>query len=231
MGECNSEKPLIFAACILRKVRNVAHFAEVKPLVWWRLNAWEEGQFVGLVNGVEEEALICGFGAGRHGEFAVESAGRRFNSMVLSGKVLAAIRMVTKRDPSGLFQPSDICSKTGHLVLDVLRDKHPDAVVPTLDDFDLHPDTHDPQDMPPLCCFEEQVAKSVVKLSRGAGPCGVDGIMLRSWMLRHGAHSEHLRVNLAQWVGWLSNGSPPFTAYQALNMVRELAADKCPGAC
>jgi hypothetical protein len=149
--------------------------------------------------------------------------------MVLSGKVRAAIRMVTERDPGGLFRPSDICSKTGTLVLDVLRDKHPDAVVPTLDDFDVHPDTPHPLDTPLLCCFEEQVAKAVAKLSGGGGPCGVDGIMLRSWMLRHGAHSEHLRAELAHWVGWLSNGSPPYAAYRALNMVRELAADKHPG--
>ena len=87
--------------------------------------------------------------------------------MVLSGKVRAAIRMVTERDPGGLFRPSDICSKTGTLVLDVLRDKHPDAVVPTLDDFDVHPDTPHPLDTPLLCCFEEQVAKAVAKLSGG----------------------------------------------------------------
>ena len=53
--------------------------------------------------------------------------------------------------------------------------------------------------------------------------------MLRSWMLRHGAHSERLRAKLAHWVGWLSNGSPLYAAYRALNMVRELAADKHPG--
>ena len=58
--------------------------------------------------GVELEALICRFGAGQKGEFAVESAGLRFNSMMLSGKAWAAIRMVTENDPGGLFQPSNI---------------------------------------------------------------------------------------------------------------------------
>ena len=229
LRKCNSEKPLIFAACILRKVKNVKRFAEVKPLIWQRMNVWEEGRFVGLVKGVEEEAMICGFGTGRSGEFAVESAARRYNSMVLSGKVRAAVRMVTERDPGGLFRPSDLCSKTGRLVMDVLRDKHPTAVVPPPEDFDTHPDPPDLWDTPQLHCYEEQVAKAVARLSGGAGPCGVDGIMLRSWMLRHGAHSERLRVELAKWVGWLSNGSPPYAAYRALNTVRELAADKRPG--
>ncbi len=53
--------------------------------------------------------------------------------------------------------------------------------------------------------------------------------MLKTWMLRFGAHSENLRVEMAEWVCWLSNGSPPYAAYRALNTVRELAADKRPG--
>ena len=97
-------------------MKNVKRFAEVKPLIWQRMNVWEEGRFIGLVKGVEEEALICGFGTGRNGEFAVESAAWRFNSMVLSGKVQAAVQMVTERDPSGLFRPSDRCSKTANLL-------------------------------------------------------------------------------------------------------------------
>ena len=124
-------------------MKNVKCFAEVKPLIWQRMNVWEEGRFVGLVKGVEEEALIYGFGTGRNGEFAVESAAQRFNSMVLSGKVRAAVRMVAKRDPGGLFRLSDLCSKTGHLVMDVLWDKYPTAVVPPLEDFDTHPDPPD----------------------------------------------------------------------------------------
>ena len=58
LRKCNSEKPFIFATCILRKVKNVMRFAEVKPLVWRRMDAWEEGQFVGLVKGVEEEVSL-----------------------------------------------------------------------------------------------------------------------------------------------------------------------------
>ena len=53
--------------------------------------------------------------------------------------------------------------------------------------------------------------------------------MLRNWLLRHEVHSERLREELATWVCWLSNGSPPYAAYRGLNTVRELAADKRPG--
>ena len=34
-------------------------------------------------------------------------------------------------------------------------------------------------------------------------------------------------MEIAKWVGWLSNGSPPYAAFWALNMVWDLAADKC----
>ena len=50
--------------------------------------------------------------------------------------------------------------------------------------------------------------------------------MLCSWMLWHGTHPERLRVDIAKWVGWLSNGLPSYAAYRALNTVREMAADK-----
>ena len=53
--------------------------------------------------------------------------------------------------------------------------------------------------------------------------------MLRSWMLQYGTHLKHLCVEIAKWVGWVSNGSPPYAAYRARNTVRELAADKRPG--
>eukprot|EP00957_Ditylum_brightwellii_P166254 12656898-Ditylum_brightwellii.AAC.1 len=34
---------------------------------------------------------------------------------------------------------------------------------------------------------------------------------------------------MAEWADWLSNGSPPWAAYQALMACRLIALDKCPG--
>ena len=229
LRECNSEKPLVFAACILCKVKDVKRFSDVKKLIWGRLDAWEANQHCALVKGVEEEAAGRGYFMPSDREFEVESAGRRYNSMILSGKLRAAVRMVTDRDPGGLFKPDDKCSKTGRPVIEVLREKHPEARVPSEEDFDLHPGGPECFESPPIYCYEENVAKVAARLSGGAGPCGVDGIMLKNWMLRHGAHSENLRAEIAHWVCWLSNGSPPYAAYRALNTVRELAADKRPG--
>jgi hypothetical protein len=34
---------------------------------------------------------------------------------------------------------------------------------------------------------------------------------------------------MAMWVDWLSNGSPPYAVYRAVNTVRTIALDKTPG--
>ena len=53
--------------------------------------------------------------------------------------------------------------------------------------------------------------------------------MLKNWLLRHGAQSEHLRDVMAMWVDWLSNGSPPYAVYHVVNTVCTVALNKCPG--
>jgi len=53
--------------------------------------------------------------------------------------------------------------------------------------------------------------------------------MLKEWLLRHEVSSECLREEMAHWVMWLSNDSPPFAAYRVVNSARILAADKKPG--
>ncbi len=81
----------------------------------------------------------------------------------------------------------------------------------------------------PVYCYEECVAKAATRLSGSAGPCGVEAEMLKHCLLCHGAHSERLQEAMADWVDWLSNGLPPYSAYRAVNTVWTVALDKCPG--
>jgi len=53
--------------------------------------------------------------------------------------------------------------------------------------------------------------------------------MLKEWLLHHKVSSERLREEMAHWVVWLSNDSPPFAAYCAVNSAQMLVADKKPG--
>ncbi len=88
MQEFNSEKDCIFAPLILRPVRSKKTMSEVKTLVWSLMDAWEASCYCALVKEVEECAMEDGFPhAHTNRSLKLESVGRRFNSMVHSGKV------------------------------------------------------------------------------------------------------------------------------------------------
>jgi hypothetical protein len=68
------------------------------------------------------------------------SLARRYDTMVLGGKVRAAVRVVTDRGTGGPYRPNNLDSKSGRPVIDVLQDKQPDCVVPLEGDFNAYPD-------------------------------------------------------------------------------------------
>jgi hypothetical protein len=55
--------------------------------------------------------------------------------------------------------------------------------------------------------------------------------MLKNWLLCHGVQSEGLCKVMTMWVDWLSNSSPPYAAYRAVNTVCTIALNKTPGVC
>ena len=55
----NSEYPLIFAACVLRKNRGTFKAAKIKQRITQRLDLWEEGKEEALVAHIEADALGC----------------------------------------------------------------------------------------------------------------------------------------------------------------------------
>ncbi len=137
------------------------------------------------------------------------SLASRYDAMMLGGKVCAAVWMVTNRGTKSPYRPTDLDSKSGWPVIDVLWEKHPEGVMPSEWDFDTYPDAADLLDTMPVYCYKECVAKAAACLTGGAGPCGVEAEMLKHCLLRYGAHSELLREAMAKWVDWLGNGSPP----------------------
>ena len=66
-------------------------------------------------------------------------------------------------------------------------------------------------------------------LSGGAGPGGADSVALQHWLMRFGAASAELRLIFGDFVEWLGNGRPPWSAYRALMGFRLVALDKQPG--
>jgi hypothetical protein len=95
--------------------------------------------------------------------------------------------------------------------------------------FDYYANSVELLEAMPIACYEEQNSLCAVHLSGGAGPCGVDGTTLKEWLLYHEVSSKRLQEEMAHWVVLLSNDSPPFAAYRAVNSSRMLAGDKKPG--
>jgi hypothetical protein len=223
---------LVFQAVILHRVRGITRFHHVKPIIWGWLNAWDVARYVALVNEAEEANLDSGGGKRRvevQRQDKATSLACKYNNMVLGGKVRAAVRMATNRGAGRPYRPHDLDSMSRRPVINVLRDTHPDCRVPSDKDFDAYPDAANQLDTVLVYCYEECIAKAAAGFSDSAGPCGVEAKMLKHWLLWYGGHSEHLWEAMANWVDWLSNGLPPYAAYQAVNTVCTIALDKSPG--
>ena len=204
----NSERPLVFLAVILRRVRGINRFHNVKLIIWGQQDAWDAARYVALVKEVKEANRDAGSGGGgtRARQENATSLVRKYHNMVLGGKVLAAIRMVTNRG-AGLTTRSgfkDRPPRHRHT-----SQKAPGLPIPLDEDFDFYSNVPNCLDSMPVYCDEECVSKAAACLSGSAGLCGVEAEMLKHWLLRHGVQSERLGNAMANWVDWLSNGCPP----------------------
>ena len=227
----NSEVPMIFLACILR--RNLGDFkaAKIKRRINQRLDLWDEGKVSTLVSDIESAALM---GAGAVGERGAdeEKAARAFNSNVLDGRVRSAVRNLTARTGGGgVLDPDSACTKTGRPVIDVLRSKHPEMQVPDLGadgNLAYQPYESCPETVP-LQCDAMGVEAIASKLSGAAGLDSVDAAMAKAMLTAYGRSSAELREELVEWAEWLANTSPPWAAYRAMMSRRLAGLDKQPG--
>ena len=102
--------------------------------------------------------------------------------------------------------PGDTDEKSGDLVFDTLKAKHPDArdvPVENLPTFESCPDLIEVE------VTDENVEQAAKKISGSAGPSGIDSISMSHWLLKFGAASGRLRKSIASMVEWLANGYHP----------------------
>ena len=225
----NSERPLIFAACVLRRKPGTIQAKDIRRRVENRLNLWEAGKFNALVQDIEAAAMQS-VGGGRR-TVDPDQIARNYNASVLDGNIRAAVRSVTNRDGGGVLLPEDLCTKTGRPVFEVLESKHPDTRIPNLDDpnniaFEEYEELPDPI---PLECLPETLEKVALRLHGSSGPSSVDAAALKTYLLRYGRASAELREEMAAWAEWLGNDSPPWAAIRGIMTRRLVALDKQPG--
>ena len=190
---------------------------------------WTDGQNDALVQDIVGEATG---GAGRRRINEDEEViARKYNSMVLDGKLRAAVRYATDRSGGGVLMPTDSCTKTGKAVTEVLESQHPDTRIPNLEDPNCI--AFQQYDEVPVeitkDCTSDDLETLALWMSGSAGPSSFDAVMLRNCLLRYGIASSELRKEMAAWVDWMSNSSPPWPAYRALMGKRLIALDKEPG--
>ena len=115
--------------------------------------------------------------------------------------------------------------------MEVLLSQHPDTRIPNFEDphciaFEHYDEV--PGAMP-TDCTPEDLELLALRMSGSAGPSSFDAVMLRNCLLWYGRASSELRQEMANWVEWLSNGSPPWAAYRALMCRRLVMLDKRQG--
>jgi hypothetical protein len=123
----NSERAMLFAPVILNRKSGVVKASDITKTISLRLQLWEAGRFTELVNETVCEARsgVAGRNPCEWGNDEVsESVAAAYNSMVLDGKIRGAVRFATSRGLGGPKRPDDTCSKTGEVILDVLKSKH-----------------------------------------------------------------------------------------------------------
>ncbi len=158
-------------------------------------------------------------GAGsRRGTADQDIIARKYNSMVLNGKLRATVRFATNRSGGGVLLPQDLCTKTGRPVMEVLRSQHPDTRIPDLEDPHCIAFEHYDEVLVeiPTNCTSEDLKTLALRMSGSTGLSSFGAVMLRNCLLQYGRASGKLRQELAAWVEWLSNESPPWAAYRAL---------------
>ena len=126
-----------------------------------------------------------------------------------------------------MLQPAELFTKTGEMVMEVLRTKHPETCPPTAASLYMYPDR--PTELVPLDITNYRVTEVAGRLSGGAGPGLTDSVSLQHWLLNFGVASGELRLIIAGFEDWLSNGRPPWSAYQAMMSGQLIALDKQPG--
>ena len=150
---------------------------------------------------------------------------------MLLGKLWQAVRWATDREGGGCLLPGDKCTKTGRLVADVLREKHPDMRVPPVENpaFTVFKEYGDVPGTVPLDFTEDDVMWVLSKLSGAEGALGAEAIELRNWIIHFGCASEELRVVITSLADWIANSYPPWAPYSTLMACCLVALDKRPG--
>jgi len=96
--QSNSERPLVFVAVVLPRAPGVRAAKDIRLRLAQRLDLWDQGQYQALVDDTEAESLAR---RGPRHPPDDDTAARRYNARVLSGRLRQAVRSLTDRGGGG----------------------------------------------------------------------------------------------------------------------------------
>ena len=149
------------------------------------MDLWEMGLHAGLVGDAGAEGATKDDRSTSGGEEEEEAVSQRYHDTVLPGKISQAFIWATDMEGGGCLLLDNKCTKTGRLVADVLKEKHPDMTVPPVENptcaaFGVNEDV--PETVP-LDFTEDDVTWVASKLSGAAGVLEAEAIELQNWIL------------------------------------------------
>lgn len=125
-----------------------------------------------------------------------------FHRLMIQGKIREAVRFITSRAGGGQMDPTERVGDSGRTVHDVLVSKHPH---PREADLMTLPSLGDLPELVDLEVTETTVDRVARRLHGSAGPSGIDTVTCANWLLRFGADSRLLRIEVAQMTTWMGN--------------------------
>lgn len=220
----NGERLIVFAQVILQRKQDINRARDIRRHISHKLELWNKGEFQLLFEMTLRE-LQANLSKSQS-TTTPEQRAKTFHNKVLRGNLRSAVRYITEREKGSILYPDDRDEKSGKPVKEALADKHPSS---RRADPTKLPAYNSTPHLVPNVITEDTVTEVANNLSGGAGLGGVDSILLKHLLLRHGGASRKLRLAVAEFTEWMANDSPPWAATRALMSGRLVALDKCPG--
>ena len=190
---------------------------------------WDAGDINSLLIEARsvQQQLKNGGPKGKPATKQTSDEGRKFSSLVYSGKTGAAVRMLCEDQKNGVHQ---LGSTVGdHTVYDILKEKHPSAEL-------LDPSAVIPGPCPPpphsilfTALDRKAIRKAAMKTTGAAGPSGMDAGNWRRVCTSFGSSSDDLCDALASCARRIASSTIDPTALEAYVACRLIPLDKQPG--